>query len=151
MLSSRARKERRKLPFLKALARIGTISGAARASRISRDAVYDWLRADPSFSREFQSAKRCHEKEPFEVVHASVGFFKDVIHPIIPVDLWPKVVVELALAVTHLENDLKEGRHVMAAPSEEMAEVSLTPRRVLDVAIPIRVRDASAKISWNPR
>lgn len=54
---SRARKEHKKVPFLNALTRIGSISTAAKAVRISRDAVHDWKRSDPAFMKAFHVAK----------------------------------------------------------------------------------------------
>ncbi len=142
--STHARKEHRKLPFLKAFARIGTVARAAKASRISRDAVYDWRRNDPSFERAFQNAKRRHDNELFATVDSAVVFFKDVIRPIIPENLWPRVVAELAIASTNLKRDLKEGGcRNRAIPSGEMAEVSLSPRTVRDVAVQGRDNDTS--------
>ena len=139
-----ARKEHRKLPLLKAFARMGTIARAAKACRLSRDAVYDWRRNDPSFERAFHNARRKFKEGSFDVVRSSVGFCKDVIQPLIPLELWPKVSAELAIAIMNLERDIKEGRPVRAVPSENMAEVSLSRPRFADVAIPDGDRDPFA-------
>jgi hypothetical protein len=53
----RARKKEKQKPFLKALERMGKITLAARAVRISRDAVHDWRRKDLNFARQFLVAK----------------------------------------------------------------------------------------------
>lgn len=142
-----AHKEHRKLPFLKAFARIGSISGAAKASRISRDAVYDWRRNDPSFERQFQNARHTYENQPFATVDSSLIFFKDIIRPIVPAAYWPRISAELALATTNLKNGLKEGRHRrLDAPSVKSAVVSLSLDGFADVAIPNRGHDASAPL-----
>lgn len=141
-----AHKEHRKLPFLKAFVRIGSITGAAKASRISRDAVHDWRRNDPSFERAFQHAKRKHAQAPFDIVHSAVKFCKDVIKPVIPFELWPKIAAELAIAIAHLERDLKEGRTRRVVPSGETAEVSLLHSRFEDVAIQNCNKGTSASI-----
>jgi hypothetical protein len=53
----KAYKEDKKLPFLEAFARIGTISGAADAVGIHRDSYYAWKREDPTFAESFQRAE----------------------------------------------------------------------------------------------
>lgn len=124
---ARARNETRKLPFLKALVRTGTISGAAKASRISRDAVYDWRRNDPSFERAFLNAKRRHENEPFALVESAMVMFKDVVRPVVPATLWPRITAEITLAMVNLKRDIKEGDHRrLVPPSGNLAGVSLS-------------------------
>lgn len=54
---TKAYKEEKKIPFLEAFARIGTISGAADAVGIHRDSYYAWKREDPAFSDAFQRAE----------------------------------------------------------------------------------------------
>ncbi len=133
----RAHKEHRKLPFLKTFARIGTIIGAAKVCRISRDAIHDWRRNDPSFERAFQNAKRRHENEPFEIVESTIVMLKDVVRPIVPANLWPRITAEIALAMVNLKRDIKEGgRQHRVAPPGQMAGVSLSPQVFEDVAIP---------------
>jgi hypothetical protein len=140
---SKAHKERRKFPFLKAFARIGTISGAAKACRISRDAVHDWRRNDESFARAFEHAKRQHEDEPFRSVESSLIFFTDVVRPIIPAEAWPKVASALAIAIVNLKNDLKGGRRMAVSRPGEVVDVSLSPNGFEEVAVPNRARETS--------
>ncbi len=140
----KARKEHRKLPFLKAFGRIGTISGAARACRISRDAVHDWINNDESFAREMSHAKRRFQDEAFMDVYAALVFMTSVIRPVIPKDVWPRVAATLAIAVANLKNDLKGGRRNASNLTGQVAESSLPRMRIEDVAIPIRGRDCSA-------
>lgn len=142
--SSKAHKEHRKLPFLKALARIGNVSGAAKAARISRDAVYDWLHNDASFVREFAHAKRQHEDEPFRSLESSLIFFTDIVRPLVDRSAWPRVATALAIAVANLKNDLKGGRRLASARTGVVAEVSLSPHGFEEVAIPNRARGTSA-------
>lgn len=134
---ARAHKEHRKLPFLKALSRIGTIVGAAKFCRISRDAVHDWRGNDPSFERAFQNAKRRHENEPFELVESTIVMVKDVVRPVIPANLWPRITAEITLAMVNLKRDIKAGGRIhRVAPSGHLAGLSLSPEGFEDVAIP---------------
>lgn len=139
----KARKEHRKLPFLKAFVRIGTISGAAKACRISRDAVHDWINNDESFSREVAHAKRRRDEEAFMDVDAALVFMTGVIRPAIPKDVWPRVASALAIAVANLKNDLKGGRRHASPLTGQVTESSLPRIRIEDVAIPVRGRDNS--------
>ncbi len=139
-----SQRQHRKARFLKAFKRIGTISGAAKASRISRDAVHDWLNTDDSFVRQFAHTKRLHKDEPFRALESSLIFFTDIVRPLIPAASWPRVATALAIAVANLKNDLKGGRHAASARSGEVAEVSLSPNRFGEVAIPNRGRESSA-------
>ncbi len=141
---TRARKEHRKQPFLKVLARVGTIAGAAKASRISRDAVYDWRRTDPAFEQAFQNAKHRHVDQAFEIVDSTIVFIKDVVRPVIPSNLWPKVSAEIVIASINLKRDLKDGGPRQspahrAIHSGKLADVSLSPNRPL----PIRLEDVA--------
>ena len=77
-------RQQRKSRFLKAFVRVGTIAGAAKASRISRDAAHDWLNSDESFARQFAHAKRQHKDEPFRSLESSLIFFTDKMRPAIP-------------------------------------------------------------------
>ncbi len=142
--STRARKEHRKLPFLKAFVRIGTISGAAKAARISREQVHRWIRTDESFAREYAHAKRRHENEPFRALESSLIFFTDIVRPLIQREAWPRVATALAIAVANLKNDLKGGRRRAVALTGEVAEVSLSLNGFEEVAVPNRDRDNSA-------
>ncbi len=139
-----ARKEHRKSPFLKAFARVGTISGAAKAARISRDAVHDWRRNDPSFARMFAQAKRRHKSEAFPGLDSSVVFLKSVIKPFIPQSQWLSISAAIAAAVINLNTDLKGGRRRMGARTGEVVEPSLPHNGFDGVAISNRGRDGSA-------
>lgn len=138
-----SQRQHRKSRFLKAFVRIGTISGAAKASRISRDAVHDWLNTDESFVRQYAHAKRRHNEEPFRALESSLIFFTDIVRPLVDRASWPRVATALAIAVANLKNDLKGGRRLAGARSGEVTEVSLSPHRFGEVAIPNRGREHS--------
>ncbi len=137
-------RQQKKSRFVKAFARIGTITGAAKASRVSRDAVYDWIKNDESFVRQFAHAKRQHDNEPFQSLDTSLTFFTDLVKPIIPVSVWPKVASTLALAIANLKNDLKGGRRTAIPLTGEVAEFSLSPSRFEEVALLNCERENSA-------
>ena len=120
-LYRKARKEHRKAPFLKAFTALGTISRAAKATRISRNAVHDWLRNDPSFRREFIHAKKKHKSIYLVDAETAFSLFMNAIRRIIPSDLWPKGVSEAAIALSNL----KSGRHYAAPHLGNVAGVSL--------------------------
>ncbi len=92
--------EHKKLPFLKAFQRSGKVAPATRAVRISRDAVYDWLRSDPNFRREFNRAKRDKFDRQTSELALSFEYFLHVIKPLIPSDLYPRVVAAINLTLT---------------------------------------------------
>lgn len=144
MASPRAHKEHRKFPFLKAFARVGTITGAAKAARISRDAVHDWLRNDESFARAFAHAKRTREEEPFRCLDSGLVFFTGVVRPLIPPANWPSVASALAIAVANLKNDLKGGGRHASVRSGKVAEFTRSLNGFEEVAIPNRARGNSA-------
>ncbi len=135
-----ARKEHRKSPFLKAFVRIGTISGAARAVRISRDAVHDWIRNDESFARQLEHAKRKHLDEPFRSLESSLVLVSDVVRPLVAPELWPRIAAALAIAVAHLKHDLTGS---IARPGK-VAKGSLAHDAFEEVAVPNRARETFA-------
>lgn len=137
-------KAARQNPFLNALARIGTTAGAARAARISRDAVYDWRRTDPSFERLFKQALKKHQAADELGIETALGFFENVARRAIPQPYWARLSAELAIAVTNLKNDLKGGGRSLTVPSRKVAEFPLSPKRFVDVAIPYRGNGNSA-------
>jgi len=126
MHTSRARKEHRKFPFLKAYALLGSIRSAAKRTRISRDAVHDWLRKDASFCRAFANAKKQFENQEFAGLESALVFFTHIVRPIIPKDCWPRIASELAIGMSNLKNDLKGGRRYAVPLTGEVAEVSLS-------------------------
>lgn len=93
-------KAHKKEHFLKAFAKYGTISRAAKAIRISRDAVHDWRQHDPAFASAFLLVKHLIKTapKPTLTIDDAIHFFSDAIKPLIPRDLWPIVVSELLLA-----------------------------------------------------
>ncbi len=93
--------EHKKQPFLKAFLRTGKVAPATRAVRISRDAVYDWLRADPDFRRDFNRAKRGNFDRQTSELALSFEYFLSVIRPVIPAKLYPKVVATINLTLTN--------------------------------------------------
>lgn len=139
-----SRTANKKLVFLKAFARVGSISGAARAVRISRDAVHDWINRDESFARQFDHAKCRRKEDPFQSLNSSLIFITDVIRPHISRDAWPRVASAIAIAMANLKNDLKGGRRRALARTGEVAEMSLSRYGFEGVAIPNRGQDSSA-------
>ncbi len=95
--------EHKKQPFLKAFLKTGKVAPATRAVRISRDAVYDWLRADPSFRREFNRAKREKYDSKTSALSECLEFFLSIVKPILPANLYPRVVAatNLTLSTRH--------------------------------------------------
>lgn len=144
MQPTKANKEHLKFPFLKAYARTGSISGAAKAVRISRSQVHRWLHNDATFARGYVHAKRQSKNQEFASLESSLIFFTDIVRPIIPAGYWPRVASELAIAVTNLKNDLKGGRRRAIPLSGEVAEISLSPKRSEGVAILERDSENSA-------
>jgi hypothetical protein len=137
----RAYKENRKIPFLKALARIGTISGAARTVRISRDAVHDWRRNDPSFERLFQMAKLRHAESIDVSLETAFSLFENIAHRVVPQHLWARLSAEIAIGCVNLKKDLRDGGSKQSVSSGNMAGFPLSlnrrlPGRFVDVAIP---------------
>jgi len=93
--------EHKKQPFLKAFLRTGKVAPATRSVRISRDAVYDWLRADPSFRRDFNSAKRVAFDKKTAALAESFDFFLSVVRPILPRELYPRVLAAISLTLAN--------------------------------------------------
>lgn len=137
-------KEKRKIPFIKALTRIGTIAGAARAVRISRYAVHDWIRDDASFGRLVLQAKRRHADRHDLGIETALEFFEVVAQRAVPRQYWARMSAELAIAAANLKNDLKADGMQCAVPSGKKAEFPLSPNRFVDVAIPHRGNGNSA-------
>ncbi len=98
--SSPAILEHKKEPFLKAFLRTGKVAPATRAVRISRDAVYDWLRSDSSFRRQFNLAKKNKFDHETGALSECFEFFLSVVKPIVPSELYPRVVAAINLALT---------------------------------------------------
>ena len=144
MQPTRAHKEHRKFPFLKALAVLGSISRAAKHARVSRHSVHRWLKVDATFARGFAHAKRQFQNQEFASLESSLIFFTDIVRPLIPSASWPRVASELAIAVSNLKNDLKGGRRQAVPLSGEVAEISLSPKRFEGVAILERDDENSA-------
>ncbi len=92
--------EHKKQPFLKAFVRTGKVAPATRAARISRDAVYDWLRVDPKFRKAFQIAKRQRYDHETVVLSEALDVLLSVIKPIIPSELYPRVVAATNLTLS---------------------------------------------------
>ena len=92
--------EHKKQPFLKALLRFGKVAPATRAVRISRDAVYDWRRADPKFRREFDAAKKNHYDHETGALSECFEFFLSIVKPILPSDHYTRVVAATNLKLT---------------------------------------------------
>ncbi len=93
--------EHKKQPFLKAFLRTGKVAPAARAVRISRDAVYDWRRDDPTFRREFNNAKRGAFDHKTSELALSFEYFLAAIRPVLPADVYPRVVAQINLTLTN--------------------------------------------------
>ena len=144
MQTSRARKEHRKFPFLKALSTLGSISLAARRSRVSRSQIHRWLHNDSTFRRAFAHAKHQFKNQEFIELESTVRFFTDIVRPLIPATAWPRVASELAIATSNLKNDLKGGRRRAIPLSGKVAEISLSPNRFEGVAILDRDNENSA-------
>jgi hypothetical protein len=135
MQLTRARKEHRKFPFLKALSVLGSISRAAKATRVSRDFVYDCKKNDPTFARGLAHALRQYKNQEFADIESTLVFFTDIVRPIIPAECWPRIASELAIAMSNLKNDLRGERRRAVPLTGEVAEVSLSPKRFEGVAI----------------
>lgn len=67
--------------FLKALARVGTISAACEAARVGRRTVYDWRAADPDFDAQLNEAKDdlADRLEAEAVKRATIGKSDDLL------------------------------------------------------------------------
>jgi hypothetical protein len=119
-----AHKEHRKGPFLKAFARTGKIGAAARASRISRDAVHDWRRNDPTFASAFIAAKSAYRSLESQQLQQCADFILASIRPSIPVEFWPRVssVVALAVANRRFNTDFESTVPESGAPSRTATE-----------------------------
>jgi hypothetical protein len=116
--------------------RHGSIVRASSAARVSRETVHRWLRADPTFRREFEQCKRRRIDEEFQSLDACLSLFTQVVRPILPSSLWPKVSAELHIAVVNLKHDLNGGRRRRAIlPSGETVESSVPLEGPSDVAV----------------
>lgn len=144
MQTSRARKEHRKFPFLKALSSVGSISLAARKVRVSRSQVHRWLHNDSTFRRAYAHAKHQFKNQAFAELESSLRFFTDIVRPLIPLTVWPRVASELAIAASNLKTDLIGGRRRAVPLSGKVAEISLSPKRFEGVAILDRDNENSA-------
>jgi hypothetical protein len=91
--------EHKKEPFLKAFQRTGKVAPATRAVRISRDAVYDWLRDDSSFRRRFNEAKRNKYDAKTGQLSECMEFFLSVVKPIVPSEVFPRIVSAINLTL----------------------------------------------------
>lgn len=97
----RAHKEKKKVPFLKALARLGGISKASKAIRISRDAVHDWRRNDPAFAASFLLAKKAFKEKPETLsIDDALVFFTDALRRVVPDSIWARVHSRMQIAVS---------------------------------------------------
>lgn len=101
-------KERHKPRFLRAFSRIGKIAPAAKATRISRDAVYDWLRTDEGFRRCFLQAREVCEGIQAEAFREHVWMFYAIVKDFIPLKLQPAVITELNIKLSQIE--FKKGK-----------------------------------------
>jgi len=99
--------EHKKQPFLKAFLRFGKVAPAARIVRVSRDAIYDWRRDDPDFRRQFNLAKKNKFDSHTSQLAECLEFFLSVVKPIIPSDLYPRVVAATNLTLT--QRKFKDG------------------------------------------
>lgn len=80
MAKRRFRKIRhhKKLAFLKAYARLGTITHAAEAAGINRDTHSDWLRKDPDYAEAFEEAKAAFaERLEHEAIRRAVEGYEE--------------------------------------------------------------------------
>jgi hypothetical protein len=99
VIYSRAHKENKKAPFLKAFARCGNITVAAKAVRISRYAVHDWRQNDPAFASAFLIAKAAFKSKPETLtINDAIDFFTDAIRPYVPDVLWPRIHSRIQIA-----------------------------------------------------
>lgn len=107
--------EHKKEPFLKAFLRTGKVAPATRAVRISRDAVYDWLRADPSFRRQFNLAKKNKFDQETGALCECLEFFLAIVKPIVSSDVYPRIVAATNLTLT--QRKFKDGASSTARPA----------------------------------
>lgn len=99
--------EHKKQPFLKAFLRTGKVAPAARAARVSRDFVYDALKNDASFRRQFNLAKRGIYDHRTAALSECFEFFLAIVKPIVPSDIYPRVVA--AMNLTLMQRNFKDG------------------------------------------
>lgn len=92
--------EHKKEPFLKAFIRTGKIAPATRSARISRDAVYDWLRIDPIFRKAFQKAKRQKYDHQTATLSEAIDILLAVVKPLAPAELYPRIVAAVNLMLS---------------------------------------------------
>jgi hypothetical protein len=122
--STRAHKEAKKEPFLKALADFGSIAKATRAVRISRDAIHDWRRNDPAFAAAFLLAKAAFKTKPEILsIDDAMDFFTDAIRPFVPVALWPRIHSRIQIAAS--ERKFKAHGHAASAVPSRAPQVSV--------------------------
>lgn len=134
MASSHARTESKKLQFLKAFKRERTISGAAKAARISREQVHRWLNSDESFARLYEVSRSKKDRDEFQSFETAIQFFSQIVRPVVPPLLWPRITAELGLALANLRNDLK-GAPQRGTPSGKTAQSFILHGRHGGVAV----------------
>jgi hypothetical protein len=117
----------KKQSFLKAFVRFGKVWPAARAVRISRDAVYDWLRLDPAFRRDFEQAKRVHQSEETRKLSEHLDFFCRIVRPVVPLTVWPRIAAAVNLAVTN-QQFKKADRSTVIVLSRKSARFLTSPQ-----------------------
>lgn len=101
MPETRAILEYKKAPFLRAFVRTGKVAPATRAVRISRDAVYDWLRADATFRREFTAAQRDRYNAQTVALYGALDDFLTIAKTAIPASQIPTLTAAVNLALTN--------------------------------------------------
>ncbi len=79
----------------------------------------------------------------FREFDSTLAFLTSIIRVLIPPDLWPSIMSALAIAVTHLKNDLRGDHRTVTHPGKA-SQASLSLNGFVDVAIPNRAGDARA-------
>ncbi len=95
------RLQHKKEPFLRALQRVGKVVPAARAVKISCDAVYDWIHSDPSFRRQFNLAKKNRFDSKTALMSDALDIFLRIAAPIVGPELYRQVVAAAHLGLTN--------------------------------------------------
>jgi hypothetical protein len=134
-------KERKAPLFLKAFVRFGKVWPAARAARISRDAIYDWLRNDPSFRRDFEEAKRVHASAETAKLSHHLDFFCAVVRPVVPPTIWPRIAAAVNLAVAKKTQFKKD----------DLSTVVVLSRRSVRFSMPIAARGVATSVGIGNR
>lgn len=109
-------REQKQKSFLKAFARSGKVAPAAKAVRISRDAVYDWLRLYPAFRLAMRDAKAVAaslaKRPAFRDV---VWTFFRAVRDFIPTRDHARVLVELNITLAQIEFNRGAMAHLAAS------------------------------------